>query len=59
MVDSVAKLLAVVMVVIAGLAFLGLFGDGVAAGVPMVVDFVGNAIAQLWGALERIVDYQS
>lgn len=55
MIDSIAKLLAVVMVVILALLLLNLFGDHTAASIPVVADFVGNALHQLRVALERII----
>jgi hypothetical protein len=59
MLDSIAKLLAVIMVVILALVLLNLFGDATADSIPSIADFVGNALHQLWVAIQRIVSFDS
>lgn len=57
MVDSLANMFGILMVVVVVLILLNLFGATTADHIPVASDVAGDAIHQLWGAVQRIVNY--
>lgn len=57
MLDTLAKGIGVLMVLVVALILLNDYGAAASGQVPAVSDVVGNAVHEIGGALERIVQH--